>query len=93
MVTVTYTAAEHMAYMLSEQRVRDDIAWRIGFTKGLVEMQPDKIRPRDDTFDHNGKVVLVLDQQTSQFLANKTIELVTDDDGSHLTLNYAGTIT
>ncbi len=24
MVTVTYTAAEHMAYMLSENQVRDD---------------------------------------------------------------------
>ena len=49
-------------------------------------MQPDKIRPGDETFDHNGKVVLVLDQQTSQFLGDKTIDLMTDDDGSHLIL-------
>ncbi len=49
-------------------------------------MQPDKMRPGDETFDHNGKVVLVLDQQTSQLLGNKTIDLMTDDDGSHLIL-------
>jgi hypothetical protein len=37
-------------------------------------------------FNHNGKVVLVLDQQISQLLGNKTIDLMTDDDGSHLIL-------
>ena len=87
MVTVTYTAAEHMAYTLSEHEDRDDVVLRIKLAKGGVEMQPDKILPGDETFDHIGKVVLVLDQQTSQWLGNKTIDLMTDDDGSHLTLN------
>ena len=87
MVTLTYTAGERMAYMLSERQDRDDVVMRIKLTKGDVEMQPDKMRPGDETFDHNGKVVLVLDQQTSQLLGNKTIDLITDDDGSHLTLN------
>ena len=87
MVTVTYTAGEHMAYLLSEHQVRDDVVLRIKLTKGGVEMQPDKIRPGDETFDHNGKVVLVLDQQTLQLLGNKTIDVMTDDDGSHLILN------
>ena len=87
MVTLTYTAGEHMAYMLSEYQFRDDVVVRIKLTKGGVEMQPDKMRPGDETFDHNGKVVLVLDQQTLQLLGNKTIDLMTDDDGSHLILN------
>ncbi len=88
MVTVTYTAAEHMAYTLSELHVRDDVVLRIKLGKGGGGIQPDKIRPGDETFDHNGKVVLVLDQQNSQMLGNKTIDLMTDDDGSsYLTLN------
>ncbi len=87
MVTVTYTAGEHMAYMLSEHQVRDDVVLRIKLTKGGVELQPDKMRSGDETFDDNGKIVLVLDQQTSQFVGNKTIDLMTDDDGSHLILN------
>ena len=86
MLTVTYCAAEHLAYTLSEHQVPDEVVLRIEFTKGGVEMQPDKIRPGDETFDHNGKVVLVLDQQTSQLLGNKTIDLTADDDGSHLIL-------
>ncbi len=86
MVTLTYTAGERMAYMLSEHHDRDDVVMRIKLTKGDVAMQPDKIRPGDETFDHNGNVVLVLDQQTSQLLGNKTIDLMTDDDGSHLIL-------
>ncbi len=87
MVTITYTAAEHIAYTLSEHQVPDDVMLRIKLRKGGVEIQPDKMRPGDETFDHNGTVVLVLDQQTSQLLGNKTIDLMTDDDGSHLTLN------
>ena len=86
MLTVTYAAGEHIAYMLSEHEVRDDVVLRIELTKGGIKMQPDKMRPGDETFDHNGKVVLVLDQQTSQLLGNKTIDLMTDDDGSHLIL-------
>ena len=86
MVTLTYTAAEHMAYTLSEYEVRDDVVLRMKSTKDGIEMQPDKIRPGDETFDHNERVVLVLDQQTSQFLGDKTIDLMTDDDGSHLIL-------
>ena len=84
MVTITYTAAEHIAYMLSEQQV--DAVLRIMVTRGDVEMEPDQIRPGDETFDHDGKVVLVLDQQVSQLLGNKTIDLTADDDGSHLIL-------
>ncbi len=84
MVTITYTAAEHIAYMLSEQQV--DAVLRIMVARGDVEMEPDQIRPGDETFDHDGKVVLVLDQQTSQLLGNKTIDLTADDDGSHLIL-------
>ncbi len=86
MVTITYSATEHIAYTLSEQQVGDDVVLRIKVTKDDVEMQPDEIRPGDETFDHNGKVVLVLDQQTSQLLGNKTIDLTADDDGSHLIL-------
>jgi Fe-S cluster assembly iron-binding protein IscA len=86
MVTLTYTAGEHMAYMLSEHQNHDDVVVRNKLTKGDVEMQPDKIRPGDEAFDHNGRVVLVLDQQISQLLGNKTIDLMTDDDGSHLIL-------
>ncbi len=86
MVTVAYSAAEHLAYTLSEHQVRDDVVLRIKMGKGGVGIRQDKIRPGDETFDHNGKVVLVLDQQTSLLLGNKTIDLMTDDDGSHLIL-------
>ncbi len=86
MVTVTYSAAEHLAYTLSEHEVRDEVVLRIKFTKGGVEIQQDKMRPGDETFDHNGKVVMVLAQKTSQLLGNKTIDLTTDDGESRLIL-------
>ena len=87
MLTVTYTAAEHVAYTLSDHEVPDDVALRINLQQGGVEMEPDKLRPSDETFDHNGMVVMVVDQKTLEFLGDKTIDLVTDDDGPHLILN------
>ncbi len=86
MVTVTYTAGEHMAYMLSEHQAGDDVVLRIRSANGGVEIQRDKVRPGDEIFDHNGKVVMVMDQQMSQLLNNMTIDLMTDDDGSRLIL-------
>ncbi len=88
MVTVTYTASEHVAYMLSVHQAGKDVVLRIKLTNGGIEMQPDMIRPGDETFDHNGKVVLGLDQRISQLLGNKTIDLMTDDAGSHLILEH-----
>jgi Fe-S cluster assembly iron-binding protein IscA len=87
MVTITYTAAEHIAYVLSEHEVPDGIVLRIELTKGAVGIRPDRMRSGDETFDHNGNIVLVLDQRTSQLLGNKTIDLMTDDHGPHLILN------
>jgi hypothetical protein len=46
MVTVTYTASEHMAYMLSEHQAGNDVVLRMKLTNGGIEMQPDKMRPR-----------------------------------------------
>ena len=87
MLNVTYLAAEHVAYMLAKHEVPDDVALRIKLQKGGVEIEPDKIRPDDETFDHNGIVIMVVDQQTLQLLGDKTIDLVTDDDESQLILN------
>ena len=87
MLNVTYLAAEHVAYMLAKHEVPDDVALRIKLQKGGVEIEPDKIRPGDETFDHNGIVIMVVDQQTLQLLGDKTIDLVTENDGPHLILN------
>jgi Fe-S cluster assembly iron-binding protein IscA len=87
MVTVTYTASEHMAYMLSDLEVRDDVVLRIELTTDGVKMQPDTMRPGDETVDHNGQVILVLDQQTLKLLGDKTLDLLTDDDGSRLIIS------
>ena len=45
MVTVTYTASEHMAYMLSDHQAGNDVVLRMKLTNGGIEMQPDKMQP------------------------------------------------
>ena len=76
MVTVTYIACKHMVYSLCEFQAPDNLTLRIKLVKAGVDIQPDKILPDDDAFDDNGKIVLVLDQPTLEFLDNKTIDLV-----------------
>ncbi len=87
MLTVTYTAAEHVAYTLSDHEVSDDVALRITLQKGAVEIEPDKRRSGDEAFDHNGMVVMVVDQGASEMLSEMTLDVATDDDGTHLILD------
>ena len=45
-------------------------------------MQPDNARPDDATVEHDGRTILLLDEQVAQLLAEDTLDL----DGENLTL-------
>ncbi len=53
-----------------------------------VDLQPDKIRPDDETFDHNGTVVMVVRERALEMLSDSTLDFATnDDDGPHFILD------
>ncbi len=90
MLTVSYTAGEHLDLMLAAAAEADDIpddavirlALEVeGFSLGI-----DIVRPGDTTFDHGGKVVLVIDEQASELLADRNLDVKVTGVESHLVL-------
>ena len=88
MFKVTYTATEHMAHMLAHHEVPNGLALRIDWQNDGFDIEPDKIRPGDETFDHNGTVVMVVCERALEMLSDSTLDVATnDDDGPHLILD------
>jgi len=86
MLTVTEAAREQMAAVLSKAHDADGLAVRIiltgeGFTLGLEAR-----RPEDETFEHEGKIVLVAGKRVLQMLRDKTIDVSNTDHGPELTV-------
>jgi Fe-S cluster assembly iron-binding protein IscA len=84
MLSVTENAAAHLAEMLNE--APDEAAVRfVPQGNGLLP-QLDSERPGDTKFTHDEKTVLVLDQQISELLADKTLDVKDMGQGPQLAL-------
>ena len=70
MLTLSYTASEYLDLMLVEADAPDDAVVRMVVEGRGVDLGIDMVRPGDTTFDHGGKVILVIDEQTSEFFAD-----------------------
>ncbi len=84
MLTVTEDARAHMAQMLAEAEVEDDTALRFVRTERGFAPELDNAGPGDTTFDHEGRTVLVLDEQVSELLTDRTLGLRDTDEGPRL---------
>ncbi len=51
-----------------------------------LALKLDKVRPDDATFDHGGRTVLVVNEQISELLADKTLDVEDTDEGQKLAL-------
>ena len=80
MLTVTETASAYLAEMLDQAGAPEEVAVRFVPGENGVTMVSDAPQPEDTTFDHDGRTVLVLDEQISQLLADKTLD-IQDADG------------
>jgi len=86
MLAVTEAAGAHMAQLLAEAEAPEDVALRfVHAERGLV-VRLDNARPGDETFSHEGRTVLVLDEQVAQLLAENTLDVRDEGDGPRLTL-------
>ncbi len=86
MLTVSYTASEYMDLMLAEAEVPDDAVIRVVVEGRGVDLGIDIVRPGDTTFDHGGKVVLAIDEQASELLADRKLDLRVTGEESQLVL-------
>jgi hypothetical protein len=83
---MTDAAGAHLSELLGEAEVPDDVAIRFVIEEEALTLRLDKERPGDESYSHEGKTVLLLDEQMSPMLSEKTLDVASSDEGLKLTL-------
>ena len=85
MLLVSDNATERLAQMLDNANAQEGVAARL-VTNGEdgITMQPSKQEAGDTTFEHDGRVVLVIDKDTAEAINDYVLDVA--DDGSGLSL-------
>ena len=86
MLAVTENALRKMRQILAESDASDNAAVRLKRESGRVRTRLDSARPGDTAYDHDGKTVLVLDEEVSKALADRKLDVLDDGTGPRLTL-------
>jgi hypothetical protein len=83
---MTEAAGAHLIDLLGEADVPEDVAIRFVVESEELTLRLDKERPGDESLTHEGKTVLLLDEQMSPMLSEKTLDIEPSDEGPKLTL-------
>jgi hypothetical protein len=86
MLTLTEAAGAHLAKMLVEAEAAYDVAVRIVRVPSGWTLRKDSAVPGDATLDHEGRTVLMLDEQVSAMLSDKTVDVENGEDGPKFAL-------
>ena len=84
MLTVTESAAEHLAQLLLE--APENVVLRLVNQPNGLGMQLGDVRPDDATFDHEDQTVLALDPLLIEVLSEKTLDVQSTEQGPQLSL-------
>jgi Fe-S cluster assembly iron-binding protein IscA len=89
MLTITEAAGTYLTQILHNAEPPQNATIRmVPVQTGNLALQFDSTRPGDTTFDHNGKTVLILDEQVAQTLVNSTLDVQQADQGAKLVLRH-----
>jgi Fe-S cluster assembly iron-binding protein IscA len=87
MLTVTDNACAYLAEMLDNAGVPEGTAARVIINEEGLGLSPDTPNDDDATFDHDGRTVLVLQQQLAEQLDERTLDTVDTEEGKGLALS------
>jgi hypothetical protein len=86
MFTMTETAGEYLATVLDDANAAEETAIRLEIDGNTLTPKLDNARPGDATFDHEGRMVLVLDARVTQVLAESMLDVRATEEGEQLVL-------
>ena len=86
MLTLSYTAGECLDLLLAEANAPDDAAIRMVVDGDGFSLEIDTARPDDTTFNHGEKVVLAIDEQASELLADMKLDVKVTGEEPELVL-------
>jgi Fe-S cluster assembly iron-binding protein IscA len=89
MLTVTPEARMHLVEVLaaSEEPEQNNSVLRMYMSKDGLALALDLEKAEDTKHDHDGNTILVIDQQLSQALAGKTLDVENNEQGESLILH------
>ena len=82
MIQVTERARETFKNKLEDLIERPGVMLRIGRTDSGLRIFPDTLKDDDQVIEHDGRAVLVIDQEVSETLADTTIDVEEHADGA-----------
>ena len=82
---VTEAACSLAAELLDNAQAADDVAVRVFFEGDDLAMQLDHSLEGDSSFDHNGRVVLILAEDVMAEIGSQTLDIKETADGPTLT--------
>jgi len=82
MIQVTERARETFKNKLEDLIERPGVMLRIGSTDSGLEIFPDTLKDDDQIIEHDGRPVLLIDQEVFETLADTTIDVEEHADGA-----------
>ncbi len=89
MLTITEAAGTHLQSILDKANAPDDAALRFVPGQQGLEITMDKPRENDQQLEHEGRIILLLDQQLAEELSKHTLDAKQTEQGPALTLQTA----
>ena len=86
MFIVTEAAGGYLTAVLDNANASEETAIRFVLEGNTLTPQLDNTYPGDKTFDHEGRMVLILDAQVSQVLDDNTLDIEATEEGPKLIL-------
>ena len=86
MLNVSESACANLSKLLSDSGAPDGACVRFILEGEELSLTLDGEKPGDATFVHEGKTVLVIDEDVSQSLSNKTLDVEDSEEGLQLTI-------
>jgi len=87
MLTVTEDARAHLVKLLEEAEAPEGSAARFVAGEEGLALQVDNPREDDQTHEHNGRPVLLMDPQIADLLQDKTLDVRETEEGTALELH------
>ena len=86
MLTITEPAANHLGKLLNEAEAPEGSAVRFTVGQEGLSLQLDSPREDDQSIEHGGKTLLVMDPQVSELLSDKTLAFEQTEQGPTLVI-------
>jgi Fe-S cluster assembly iron-binding protein IscA len=86
MLSMTDAAGAQLTEMLTKSNAPEGVAVRVVVKENSLALGLDNTRPGDETIDHAGKTVLLLDEQISTLLTGRTLDVEETEEGTKLVL-------